>query len=63
MATGIAVLAGLICFVLRLFTQNRSPHHFANANLAPPILFASDTGMIQQDENLINIQQYSVLIS
>lgn len=47
--SGIAVLSGLICFVLHLFNQNiyGSRHHrhrFGNANLAPPILFASDPG-------------------
>ncbi|KAJ8916982.1 hypothetical protein NQ315_008382 [Exocentrus adspersus] len=44
--SGIAVLSGLICFVLHLFNQNlygtRHRHRFGNANLAPPILFSSD---------------------
>lgn len=47
--TGIAVLSGLICFVLRLFNQNMygpRRHRFGNANLAPPILYASDPGML-----------------
>ncbi|KAJ8950470.1 hypothetical protein NQ314_007857 [Rhamnusium bicolor] len=48
--SGIAILSGLICFVLHLFNQNLygSRHHrhrFGNANLAPPILFSSDPGM------------------
>ncbi|XP_066139126.1 uncharacterized protein [Euwallacea fornicatus] len=47
--SGIAILSGLICFVLHLFNQNLygSGHHrhrFGNANLAPPILFSSDPG-------------------
>ncbi|KAH0822022.1 hypothetical protein GEV33_000769 [Tenebrio molitor] len=43
--SGIAILSGLICFVLRLFNQNMygpRRHRFGNANLAPPILFSSD---------------------
>ncbi|KAK5649883.1 hypothetical protein RI129_000912 [Pyrocoelia pectoralis] len=45
--SGIAVLSGLICFVLKLFNQNRytRPHRFGNANLAPPIFFSNDTGI------------------
>lgn len=44
--SGIAVLSGLICFVLRLFNQNlySGRHRYGNANLAPPILFSSDAG-------------------
>ncbi|KAF2880593.1 hypothetical protein ILUMI_25574 [Ignelater luminosus] len=44
--SGIAVLSGLICFVLKLFNQNRytRPHRFGNANLAPPIFFSNDAG-------------------
>lgn len=46
--SGIAILSGLICFVLKLFNQNmygtRRRHRFGNANLAPPILFSSDPG-------------------
>ncbi|EEB18597.1 conserved hypothetical protein [Pediculus humanus corporis] len=47
-ATGIAVLTGLLCFVLRLFSGNRYPptRHYANANLAPPLLFSSDNQWI-----------------
>lgn len=46
--TGIAILTGLICFVLKLFSSNRYPHprHYANANLAPPLLFSSDNQWI-----------------
>ncbi|XP_060524920.1 uncharacterized protein LOC132701194 isoform X6 [Cylas formicarius] len=47
--SGIAILSGLICFVLHLFNQNlygsgHRRHRFGNANLAPPILFSSDPG-------------------
>lgn len=46
--SGIAILSGLICFVLHLFNQNLygsgHRHRFGNANLAPPILFSSDPG-------------------
>ncbi|XP_017779129.1 PREDICTED: uncharacterized protein LOC108564558 isoform X8 [Nicrophorus vespilloides] len=44
--SGIAVLSGLICFVLKLFNQNlyTGRHRYGNANLAPPILFNSDAG-------------------
>ncbi|XP_076254195.1 uncharacterized protein LOC143192590 isoform X7 [Rhynchophorus ferrugineus] len=47
--SGIAILSGLICFVLHLFNQNLygsggRRHRFGNANLAPPILFSSDPG-------------------
>ena len=45
--SGIAILSGLLCFVLRLFNQNlygTRRHRFGNANLAPPILFSSDPG-------------------
>lgn len=48
--SGIAILSGLICFVLRLFNQNMygpRRHRFGNANLAPPILFSSDPGKIR----------------
>uniref|UniRef100_A0A182P5G6 EB domain-containing protein n=1 Tax=Anopheles epiroticus TaxID=199890 RepID=A0A182P5G6_9DIPT len=43
--SGIAVLAGLICMVLHLFSKTKypRPRHFGDANLAPPILFSSDT--------------------
>ncbi|XP_034940576.1 uncharacterized protein [Chelonus insularis] len=45
-ASGIAVLSGLLCFVLKLFSRARytRPRHYANANHAPPMLFSSDTG-------------------
>lgn len=44
--TGIAVLAGLICLVLHLFSKNKYPRHrhFNDAHLAPPIMYSSDTG-------------------
>ncbi|XP_044262574.1 uncharacterized protein LOC123010022 isoform X6 [Tribolium madens] len=45
--SGIAILSGLICFVLHLFNQNMygpRRHRFGNANLAPPILYSSDPG-------------------
>ncbi|XP_065075092.1 uncharacterized protein LOC135698860 isoform X3 [Ochlerotatus camptorhynchus] len=43
--SGIAVLAGLICMVLHLFSKTKypRPRHFGDANLAPPILYNSDT--------------------
>lgn len=47
-ASGIAVLAGLICMVLHLFSKNKYPRHrghFADTHLPPPILYSSDTGM------------------
>ncbi|KAL1491735.1 hypothetical protein ABEB36_012288 [Hypothenemus hampei] len=48
--SGIAILSGLICFVLHLFNQNLYSsgrrHRFGNANLAPPILFSSDPGSL-----------------
>ncbi|GAB0094226.1 uncharacterized protein DMENIID0001_094860 [Sergentomyia squamirostris] len=45
--TGIAVLAGLICMVLHLFSKTKYPRHrnFGDANLPPPILYSSDTGI------------------
>jgi hypothetical protein len=44
--TGIAVLAGLICMVLHLFSKTKYPRtrHFADAHAGPPIMFSSDTG-------------------
>lgn len=47
-AAGIAVLSGLLCFVLKLFSSNRygDGGHYANANLAPPLLFSSDNQWI-----------------
>ncbi|CAB3379544.1 Hypothetical predicted protein [Cloeon dipterum] len=47
MAAGIAVITGLLCFVLRLYSRARysPPRHYANAGLPPPILFASETGI------------------
>ncbi|XP_030373091.1 uncharacterized protein LOC115623052 [Scaptodrosophila lebanonensis] len=46
-STGIAVLAGLICMVLHLFSKTKYPRHrnFADANIPPPILYSSDTGI------------------
>ncbi|XP_059615757.1 uncharacterized protein LOC132261159 isoform X3 [Phlebotomus argentipes] len=45
--TGIAVLAGLICMVLHLFSKTKYPRHrnFGDASLPPPILYSSDTGI------------------
>lgn len=59
--TGIAVLTGLICFVLKLFSSNRYPHprHYANANLAPPLLFSSDNQWI----NGMNTKSLPMFIS
>lgn len=47
--TGIAVLAGLICLVLHLFSKTKYPRtrHFADAHNGPPIMFASDTGRFE----------------
>lgn len=45
-ATGLAIFSALICFVLKLFVGDQ-PRHFANANLGPPILFASETGTVK----------------
>ncbi|XP_055324847.1 uncharacterized protein LOC129579157 isoform X2 [Sitodiplosis mosellana] len=44
-STGIAVLAGLICMVLHLFTKTKYPRHrhFNDNNLPPPIMYSSDT--------------------
>ncbi|XP_022919806.1 uncharacterized protein [Onthophagus taurus] len=44
--SGIALLSGLICFVLKLFNQNlyTGRHRYGNANLPPPILFSSEAG-------------------
>ncbi|XP_055856843.1 uncharacterized protein LOC129919809 isoform X2 [Episyrphus balteatus] len=44
-STGIAVLAGLICMVLHLFSKTKYPRHrnFGDANLPPPIMYSSDT--------------------
>lgn len=44
-STGIAVLAGLICMVLHLFTKTKYPRHrHFNDNNLPPIMYSSDTG-------------------
>lgn len=45
-STGIAVLAGLICLVLHLFSKTKYPRHrhFTDNNLPPPIMYSSDTG-------------------
>lgn len=47
--SGIAVLAGLLCLVLHLYTRGRMPdirhHHYADANMSPPMLFTSETGI------------------
>ncbi|XP_016965809.1 uncharacterized protein LOC108034989 isoform X1 [Drosophila biarmipes] len=46
-STGIAVLAGLICMVLHLFSKTKYPRHrnYGDASIPPPILFSSDTGI------------------
>ncbi|XP_071055537.1 uncharacterized protein [Onthophagus taurus] len=46
--SGIALLSGLICFVLKLFNQNlyTGRHRYGNANLPPPILFSSEAGLL-----------------
>ncbi|XP_036326616.1 uncharacterized protein LOC118739420 isoform X2 [Rhagoletis pomonella] len=45
-STGIAVLAGLICMVLHLFSKTKypRPRNFGDANLPPPIMYSSETG-------------------
>jgi hypothetical protein len=54
--TGIAVLAGLICMVLHLFSKTKYPRtrHFADAHHGPPIMFASDTGKLHVSLKLLN---------
>lgn len=46
--TGIAVLAGLICMVLHLFSKTKYPRHrnYADASMAPPIMYSTDTGKL-----------------
>ncbi|XP_022217002.2 uncharacterized protein LOC111070633 isoform X4 [Drosophila obscura] len=46
-STGIAVLAGLICMVLHLFSKTKYPRsrNYADASIPPPILYSSDTGI------------------
>ncbi|XP_017479225.1 PREDICTED: uncharacterized protein LOC108368821 [Rhagoletis zephyria] len=46
-STGIAVLAGLICMVLHLFSKTKypRPRNFGDANLPPPIMYSSETGI------------------
>lgn len=46
-STGIAVLGGLICMVLHLFSKTKYPRHrqFTDNNLPPPIMYSSDTGI------------------
>lgn len=45
-STGIAVLAGLICMVLHLFSKTKYPRHrnYGDANIPPPIMYSTDTG-------------------
>lgn len=45
-ASGIFVLAGLLCMVLHLYTKARyHPTHLADARLTPPCLYSlNDTG-------------------
>lgn len=44
--TGIAVLAGLICMVLHLFSKTKYPRHrnYGDASMPPPIMYSTDTG-------------------
>ncbi|XP_037045395.1 uncharacterized protein LOC119080906 isoform X2 [Bradysia coprophila] len=44
-STGIAVLAGLICMVLHLFSKTKYPRHrnYGDANMPPPIMYSTDT--------------------
>ncbi|XP_014206490.1 uncharacterized protein LOC106638005 [Copidosoma floridanum] len=46
-ACGIAIFTGLICFVLKLFSQARytRPRHYANAGHPPPMLYSAETGI------------------
>lgn len=55
--TGIAVLAGLICMVLHLFSKTKYPRHrnYADANIPPPIMYSTDTGTYI----ITNITNYS----
>lgn len=68
-ATGIALLTGLLCFVLRLFSGNRYPatRHYGNANLAPPLLYSSDNQWINGEREYKEFQtvetDHSVLIA
>ncbi|XP_074038925.1 uncharacterized protein isoform X4 [Leptinotarsa decemlineata] len=66
--SGIAILSGLICFVLHLFNQNlygshHRRHRFGNANLAPPIIYSSDPGSrrpsIASVHSMNSIRSYS----
>lgn len=45
-STGIAVLAGLICMVLHLFSKTKYPRHrnYGDANIPPPIMYSTETG-------------------
>lgn len=56
--TGIAVLAGLICLVLHLFSKNKYPRHrhFNDAHLPPPIMYSSDTGTTHAAEHRLSDQ-------
>lgn len=51
-STGIAVLGGLICMVLHLFSKTKYPRHrhFTDNNLPPPIMYSSDTGNFKSIE-------------
>lgn len=50
-ASGIFVLAGLLCMVLHLYTKARyHPTHLADARLTPPCLYSlNDTGKSEED--------------
>lgn len=60
--TGIAVLAGLICLVLHLFSKNKYPRHrhFNDAHLPPPIMYSSDTGTTHATGHRLSDQTSSV---
>lgn len=62
--TGIAVLAGLICMVLHLFSKTKYPRHrnYADANIPPPIMYSTDTGT-QRNDSALNSYLYVTIFS
>lgn len=58
-STGIAVLAGLICLVLHLFSKTKYPRHrhFNDNNLPPPIMYSSDTGNSNSSTKTIQLNR------
>lgn len=63
-STGIAVLAGLICMVLHLFSKTKYPRHrnYGDASIPPPILYSSDTGeWFKQFSNVHNVKSFSLI--